>query len=88
VSGPRADALPEGREYRDTGCDLFPSCLRCPLPRCRYETEGGVARMLREARDRVIVASWERGEKAEDIARSLGMGKRQVYRVVSGRESA
>ena len=31
----RSDALPEHVDYTDTGCDLYASCLRCPLPRCR-----------------------------------------------------
>ena len=38
---PRADALPEHTRYRDDGCDLFTSCLTCPLPRCRYDVPGG-----------------------------------------------
>ncbi len=38
---PRIDALPEHTRYNDNGCDLYPSCLRCPLPRCRYEEPGG-----------------------------------------------
>lgn len=23
--------------YRDRGCNLYASCLRCPLPACRYD---------------------------------------------------
>lgn len=33
----RRDALPEHLTYRDTGCSLARSCLRCPLPVCRYD---------------------------------------------------
>ncbi len=33
----RREALPEYANYRDTGCDLAPSCLSCPFVRCRYD---------------------------------------------------
>lgn len=25
--------------FRDAGCEIAPSCLACPLPRCRYDRE-------------------------------------------------
>lgn len=30
-------AYPENYAYEDHGCDVAPSCLRCPLERCKYE---------------------------------------------------
>ncbi len=36
----RMEALPEYANYKDTGCDLAPSCLRCPFARCRYDKTG------------------------------------------------
>lgn len=33
----RREALPEHATYRDTGCDLAPSCLSCPFVHCRYD---------------------------------------------------
>ena len=36
----RRDTLPEHTDYRDTGCDLSRSCLRCPLARCKYDARG------------------------------------------------
>ena len=46
----RKDMLPENVPYTDTGCDLFASCLRCPLARCRYdEPPGGLRRLVTEA---------------------------------------
>ena len=36
----RREALPEYANYKDEGCELAPSCLRCPFARCKYdETE-------------------------------------------------
>jgi len=29
--------LPEHSDYEDTGCELSPSCLRCPLAICKYD---------------------------------------------------
>jgi hypothetical protein len=46
--------LPEGADYRDAGCDLAPSCLRCPFARCKYDKHGGGFRMSIEQRDREI----------------------------------
>jgi len=34
----RADALPERCAWRDTGCELHPSCLACPRPACIYDS--------------------------------------------------
>ena len=31
------DRPPELTAYADKGCDSHPSCLRCPLPRCKFE---------------------------------------------------
>ena len=36
---PTMDMLPEHFPYRDDGCDVSPSCLRCPLPRCKYDSD-------------------------------------------------
>ena len=47
--------LPEHTQYRDTGCDLHPSCLTCPLVRCRYDEPGGARRLLSDERDRTIL---------------------------------
>ena len=35
VGDPRVNA----HWYKDTGCELFSACLRCPLPRCKYDHE-------------------------------------------------
>jgi len=34
---PPQDSLGEVIKYQDDGCDLFPSCLNCPAPNCRYD---------------------------------------------------
>jgi hypothetical protein len=87
---PRLDALPENIEYRDTGCDLYPSCLRCPLPRCRYDDAGGAAQMLRTGRDATILRLAERdGLPINRLAEMFGVSRRTIFRVLrNGREQA
>ncbi|HMS59498.1 MAG TPA: helix-turn-helix domain-containing protein [Tepidiformaceae bacterium] len=80
---PRIDALPEYIEYVDRGCDLYPSCLRCPLPRCRYEDPGGAAAMLRNGRDASIIRLSEQdGVSVDELARMFGLSRRTVFRVL------
>jgi hypothetical protein len=87
---PRTDALPENIEYRDSGCDLYPSCLRCPLPRCRYDEPGGAAGMLRTGRDATILRLAERdGLPVDRLAEMFGLSRRTIFRVLrSAREEA
>lgn len=67
---------------RDTGCEdgLIPSCLSCPLPRCRYEVESpGYATMW--------LAYWavrwltRKGLTMEQIAEQLHISVKTVYRM-------
>lgn len=84
----RADALPEHLRYRDEGCDAFESCLACPLPRCRYDVQGGIRQLRNRARDPVIVRRYQAGETADEIAEALGLSRRTVFRIVSERRAA
>lgn len=81
----RSDALPEHIEYRDEGCDLFVSCLTCPLPRCRYDEPGGVRAMLNRERDHQIRALREDPTlSVDDIADRFGVSRRTVFRALQG----
>ena len=81
----REDALPEHVDYRDSGCDLFPSCLHCPLPRCRYDEPGGVRAMLNRTRDREIRRMRFDGEvPVSEIARRFQVSRRTVFRALEG----
>ena len=80
---PRIDALPENTHYADCGCDLYPSCLRCPLPRCRYEEPGGAAAMLRSGRDAAIARlAREQGLGVDALAERFGVSRRTIFRVL------
>jgi hypothetical protein len=84
---PREDALPEqmlqvGR-YRDEGCNLFPSCLTCPLPHCRYDVAGGARTMLNRVRDDEIRRlRLDAGMEVDEIARRFRVSRRTVFRVL------
>ena len=81
---PRRDALPEYTAYADTGCDLHPSCLTCPLVRCRYDQPGGARKLLSNQRDEAIVQLQRRRHlPINEIARRYGISRRTVFRVLA-----
>jgi hypothetical protein len=80
----RRDALPEHTRYADTGCDLHPSCLTCPLARCRYEQDTDAARKRAgRERDRRIIELQRRGKTIGMIASRFGVSRRTVFRVLA-----
>ncbi|MCK9487551.1 MAG: helix-turn-helix domain-containing protein [Dehalococcoidia bacterium] len=80
----RSDALPEHMDYRDDGCDLFPSCLSCPLARCRYDVPGGVRALLNQERDHQIrVLREDAGLSVDEIAERFQVSRRTVFRALS-----
>jgi hypothetical protein len=84
----RIDALPEYTDYSDSGCDLYPSCLNCPLPRCRYEDPGGAAAMLRTGRDANIRRLARQENVGVDrLAEMFGLSRRTIFRVLSAGRS-
>lgn len=77
------DTHPEYQEYRDEGCDLFPSCLRCPLPRCRYDDQAEGRRPARVLRDREIMRQRAlTGKSVAELAEAFGVSKRTVQRII------
>ena len=80
---PRSDALPENTDYADTSCDLYPSCLQCPLPHCRYDEPGGAAAMLRTGRDATILRlAIDRDMSVDGLAEMFGLSRRTIFRVL------
>jgi hypothetical protein len=81
----RRDMLPENAAYPDTGCDLFSSCLQCPLARCRYDAPpGGLRHLLTEARDREIALIRRRHRAPINaLAQTYGLTRRSIFRILS-----
>jgi len=91
----RGDALPEHIRYRDTGCELSPSCLNCTLPLCRYDQPPdlfGAARRLR-MRERMSLRTRGRDEEIvrlrcherlsmKVLARRFGVSRNTVSRIL------
>ena len=84
----RRDALPEHMIYKDDGCEASPTCLTCPLPRCRYEARGGLREILNEPRDARLVQMHQNGISVNIIAAGANVSKRTVYRVISKKAAA
>ena len=79
------DPLPEHHTYRDDGCEVSPSCLRCPLPQCKHDEPGWYRRQQRSQRDRTIRRLRSReGLSVSQLAHRFGVSKRTVFRVLHG----
>ena len=77
------DRIYEEHEYRDDGCELFPSCLKCPFPKCRYDEPK--RNWEKEARNREVLRLYcDEGKGADELARSFGVSTRTIYRIVEG----
>ena len=73
------DTLPEKTRYRDTGCNLHPKCLTCPLAVCRYDEPPG-SRLAKLQRAAMQLRS--DGMEVNAIASVLGVSRRQAYRAL------
>jgi hypothetical protein len=79
----RMDALPEHIDYRDRGCSLAPTCLRCPLERCRYDEPGGARMVLQRPRDAAVRIRREEGEGIAALASEFSISRRSVFRILA-----
>ena len=83
----RKDSLPERVNYADAGCELAPSCLACPLPRCQYDEPGSVRTWLLDARDREIALLRRRHRvPIRALVRTYGLTRRHVFRILHEQE--
>ncbi len=79
----RVDALPEHTAYADSGCELAPSCLRCPLVRCKYDEPGGARVIKAGARAREVARTHRSdGASITQLAEQFGISRRQVFRAL------
>jgi hypothetical protein len=80
----RRDTLPEHAGYRDTGCELSPSCQRCPLEHCKYDAPTTLRRAMMAARDREIAMIRRRHRAPIDmLAETYGVTARTIFRILS-----
>ena len=83
MPGLRLDLQPESYAYRDNGCAVARSCLRCPLPRCNYDDPNERRREARDRRDGEMLAV-RRLERltVPELAVRFGVSERTVFRAV------
>ena len=77
------DLRPEFCHYRDEGCELFDSCLSCPLPQCIYDEPGGRQQLLKDLRNREITRMYiDEGRGVKELALMFGTSTRTVQRAL------
>jgi hypothetical protein len=77
------DLPPELIQYRDEGCDMAPTCLECPFPRCLEEDARARTRRLRYLRDTEISDVFESGDRqVEELAGMFGVSSLTVRRAL------
>lgn len=79
------DIVPEIYPYRDDGCEVSPSCLNCPLPRCKYDEPGWYHRELRQQRDlQILQARKAQSLTVPELSQRFGVSQRTVFRALRG----
>ncbi len=77
------DASPEIYHYEDTGCEVSPACLDCPLPQCKYDDLDWFHRHRRIAQDWKVWATVEsEGLTMEAAADRFSVTVRTVFRKI------
>ena len=70
----------------DTGCELSPSCLTCPLPRCQYDEVNrlGGATDVKADRNAALVAAWRSDPSLTpaQLGARFGLRPRTVERIL------
>lgn len=77
------DTVPEFYHYEDTGCEVSPSCLNCPLPQCKYDDPLWFQRNRRLAQDlRMITTMRSEALTVEQAAERFSVTVRTIFRVL------
>ena len=77
------DLLPEEDYYPDLGCDLFPACLSCPLPRCRYDEPEALKYGSKRRRNKEVMRlKNNEGMTIKQLASAFGLSRRTIHRII------
>lgn len=81
---PRVDGLPEQMSYQDNGCEVSSSCLRCPLPQCKYDDPAWYQQYRRQGRDQLILAAHTNdGATVFELAERFQLSPRTIHRALN-----
>jgi DNA-binding CsgD family transcriptional regulator len=82
------DIIPDDVNWKDNGCEIYPSCLNCPLDKCMEEEPRGRQRLRMLARSKRMAELREQGKSIPEIARCFQVSQRTVQRALArGRET-
>ena len=83
LSETEPDLPPEYCHYRDEGCELFGSCLNCPLAQCIYDIPRGRQHRLKDLRNREMTRLFiDEGKRVKELALIFGISPRTVQRAL------
>lgn len=73
-------------EFPDNGCSLYPGCLSCPLPRCRYDLPHGQKALDDEARIKERLRAWASHKgSVRAFAEKHNVHRATIYRMLRQR---
>lgn len=78
------DLIPEDINWKDTGCEVHSSCLKCPREKCIEEESRGRQKLRMNARSRQMALLRRQGKNVTEIARLYSVSERTVQRSLSG----
>ena len=82
-TGTLIDVIPEHYPYRDDGCEVSRSCLRCPLPQCKYDDPDWFRREKRKKRDREVVEALQGDNlSVPEASARFSVSQRTIFRIL------
>ena len=82
-TGRIVDTVPEFYHYEDTGCEVSPSCLNCPLPQCKYDDPVWFQQHRRTARDLNVLTTMRlENLTVEQAAERFSVTVRTIFRIM------
>jgi len=77
------DIIPDDLNWKDTGCELYQSCLHCPREHCIEDEPRGRQKVRLSRRSLNMIALKEQGKSAREIAGIFEVSIRTVQRALS-----
>jgi DNA-binding NarL/FixJ family response regulator len=69
--------------YEDTGCEVAPKCLKCPLPVCKYDHPAAMRLLQRQWKDAEIMRAINSGLSVQQTAKQFSLTAHTIRRVIT-----